>query len=80
MDADTPQYTGQRHFPHNNFNGFFVFADLDHGQVALNIDAGRAGQGTGSPVCLVDGKFSGNGLGEMAINRLAHSHVRIKIR
>ena len=68
--ANPPQDAGQRELLHNYFQGFFVLALLDHLDIALNIQSGRACQTTGGSVCFLNGKGSRDRLSVHFIGRL----------
>ncbi len=61
--ADAPQHTGKRQVFHNDLEGFFVLALLDHLDITLDIQTTRTSQPARGLVCLLNGKRSGNGLG-----------------
>ena len=63
MRAYPPEHAGQRQIFHDDLEGLFVFALLDHLDIALNIEAAGTGQAAGGLVCFLYGIRSGNGLG-----------------
>ena len=62
VGADSAQHTGQRQILHDDLKGFLVLPLLDHLNVALHIQAGRAGQPARGLVRFLDGKGAGNRL------------------
>ena len=67
MGADPPQNTGQRQVLHDDLEGLVVLALLDHLDIALHVQPGRACQPAGRLVGLLDGEGPRDGLGVLLV-------------
>ena len=79
VGADAPQHAGQRQVVHDDFQGLGVFALAHHLNVALDVDARRAGQAAGCLVGFFDGVVDGDGLGVLLVGRLAVDQSQVVI-
>jgi hypothetical protein len=70
VGTNASQHTGQRQVFHDNFQGFFVFTDFDHVDVALHVQAARTGQTTGCFVAFFNRKGTRDSLGIFLVSCL----------
>ena len=61
--ADPAQDPGQRQLFHDDLQGLFELALLDHLHISLDIESGRTGQPAGGVVCFFNGPGRRHGLG-----------------
>jgi hypothetical protein len=68
MRTNPSKHAGQRQIPHDNFQGFFVFAHLDHVDIALNVQSAGTCQTAGGFIAFINGKSTGDSLGILFIS------------
>ena len=78
MRTDPPQHARQGQAFHDKLHRLGILAHFNELDIALDINAGRAGQGAGSPVQFVDGKPGRNGLGIEPIDGFSFGQSQIK--
>ena len=77
MGAYAAKYTRKGKIPHNDFNSFPVLAFLDHGNIALNIQIGRASHPARGRIEFLYGKAAGNGLRIWFVNGFTESQFHV---
>ena len=77
--AGAPERADERRRVEHELEGLLVLAAADERDVAVGLDAGRAGERAWRRAGPLDDRLLGHGLGERDVGRVASDHVRVEL-